>query len=269
MKNSVTNYFNFDDIMVNGLMNENVLKNKNFVDCDSEENFKKNLVIQPEDWHYRTKEITYDINSYGYRTKEFNEIDWTESIVIFGCSNVFGIGLSEDETLSYNISKLTGRYVVNLGFPGGSNYISYYNSMMMKKKYGIPYSIIFIWTGRDRYTYFTKEKLIHLGNWYYKFYTRIDDKKLTDEQKKWATFYGMLIDDSSHNVISTYFLLESIRNLWIDRSIYREWSYFNEYQKNDAVFINFHKYEYARDLSHPGRDINKIAAKILTEDLKK
>ena len=273
MKNDrFTDYFNFDDIINNCFLSVENKKNNYFLDYDSEEFFKKNLVTQPEDWHYRTKEIAYNVNSYGYRTKEFNEIDWSESIVIFGCSNVFGIGLSEDETISYNISKLTGRYVVNLGFPGGSNYISYYNSLMIKKKYGIPYSVIFIWTNGDRYTYFTKEKLIHLGTWNYEIYTKINDKnKYTDEHKKWSIFYETLIGDSSHNIISNYFLLESIREFWKGKTKYSEGSFFDEYKNphfSVPFIFNEHDYEHARDLGHPGRDINKIAAKIITEDLK-
>lgn len=263
--NRLTDYFNFDDIMVNDMYSIFSGQTNYFMAGDSEEVLKKNLIKQPYDWHYRTKEITYKINSYGYRTKEFNEIDWKESIVIFGCSHVFGIGLAEDETLSYNISQITGRNVVNLGVPGGSNYMNYYNSIMMKKKYGIPYAVIFIWTDFNRYSYFTKKELVHLGSWSY----NINDKKSSVDEKKQSTFYSVLVSDLSHNQISGYFLLESIREFWKDKTTYREGQYFLEDKYfNEAQLFPTYEYEFARDLGHPGRDTNKVASEMLTRDLK-
>jgi len=265
MENKFTNYFNFDDIIVNNSNKKNIY---HFLDGDTEEFFKKNLITQPYDWYYRTKEITYTINSHGYRTKEFNEIDWKESIVIFGCSHVFGIGLDDDDTLSSNISKITGRYVVNLGFPGGSNYISYYNSIMMQKKYGNPYAVIFMWSDSNRYTYFSKEKIEHLGTWSYNIFMDLKNKKYSDFDKQLSIFYNTLVDDPSHNKISHYFLLESVRNFWKDKTIFKDYSYYPHIPDFPIKIENFSSYyghDFARDLGHPGRNTNKIISKIITE----
>jgi len=38
-----------------------------FYGLDSSGNFQKELALQPEDWYYRNKEVTYTLNSQGYR----------------------------------------------------------------------------------------------------------------------------------------------------------------------------------------------------------
>jgi len=70
--------------------------NKNFAVSDTEELFNHNLKIMPQDWFYRTNPVNYTVNSQGYRTEEFEKIDWAQSVVIFGCSTVFGTGVSDE-----------------------------------------------------------------------------------------------------------------------------------------------------------------------------
>ena len=61
-----------------------------FLSLQEKELYKKDLITAPADWHYRTKEVRYDINSSDYRAPEWNSIDWKNSICVFGCSHVFG-----------------------------------------------------------------------------------------------------------------------------------------------------------------------------------
>ena len=93
----------------------------NFNGTDTEEAFEENLKIMSKDWSYREKKIVYNFNSDGYRTYDFNTVDWKNSIVVLGCSCVFGAGLAEDETISYNLEQLTGRQTINMGVSGASN----------------------------------------------------------------------------------------------------------------------------------------------------
>ena len=71
-------------------------------------------------------------------------------------------------------------------------------------------------------------------------------------------------------------MIESIRGFWEDKTIYGEGTYFSEYldinlEKISPYYsirlqpFDFNSYEFARDLKHPGREINKIAAKALVE----
>ena len=61
-------------------------------DQDTKERAKKNYT--PE-WKYATKRIEYHVNSDGYRTKEWSDVHWKNSIVLLGCSYVYGVGVAE------------------------------------------------------------------------------------------------------------------------------------------------------------------------------
>ena len=45
------------------------------------------------------------MNSDGFRTMDFDKVDWKNSYVIIGCSHVQGIGNPYEETIGEYISK--------------------------------------------------------------------------------------------------------------------------------------------------------------------
>jgi hypothetical protein len=59
--------------------------------------------------------IIYRYNSLGFRCDEF---DQRESYIAIGCSFTEGVGLREDQTWAYQLSKLLGTHVWNLGVGG-------------------------------------------------------------------------------------------------------------------------------------------------------
>lgn len=137
-----------------------------FCGTDSKEAYEKNLKIMPNDWRYRDKKIIYEVNKYGYRTDEWENINWKDSIVIFGCSYTFGVGLAEDETISYYLGELTGKKVINLGVGGGSNELSLMNCTHMINNFGFPEAIVFNWTFLDRFIYLSKHNnALNVGSW--------------------------------------------------------------------------------------------------------
>ena len=59
---------------------------------DSQENYLNNILVHPQVMeHWKAFDITYSINSYGFRSPNF-ELD-TDCIVSLGCSHTFGVGL--------------------------------------------------------------------------------------------------------------------------------------------------------------------------------
>lgn len=62
-------------------------------------------------------DITYQINSNGFRSKEFTSGDWLAAV---GCSFTFGVGLPLEHTWSHIIADKLGLECANLGKPGGS-----------------------------------------------------------------------------------------------------------------------------------------------------
>lgn len=233
-----------------------------FYSVDNEMSYYENLKTQPEDWHYRTKKVVYKLNSMGYRTKEFNDIDWKNSIVVLGCSCVFGTGVSEDETLSYYLSKLFNKDVINLGVSGSSNQFMLDTSIMLKKKYGIPFGIIMLWTSSARFPFYGFERLVHVGPWVYNDEDTFDffkSKKRTTPLSRYGEMFDLMYTEKSHEIITMHNIVESGRNIWMDRTLYYDGSHFPE----TASYLNidfFPSNRLARDLLHPGREVNELTA---------
>ena len=133
-------------------------------DSDSEAKFKQNLSKTPSDWKYRTETITYKTNSLGYRTKEFNKINWKKSIVVLGCSLIFGVGVSEEDTIANQLSEITGHYVVNMGVPGSSGQFTVHNLACLLQYYK-PKAIAIGWPDASRVPLYLKDRIVHCGSW--------------------------------------------------------------------------------------------------------
>ena len=55
---------------------------------------------------YDVTDIKYDLNSWGFRCDEFENLDSADSINVFlGCSHTFGVGVQEEDTWAYNFWK--------------------------------------------------------------------------------------------------------------------------------------------------------------------
>ncbi len=145
---------------------------------DSPQNYKDNL--KDPKWREKWEDvfIDYRLNSSYYRCKEFDEIDWENSVAILGDSCVFGMGVPETDTVSHQLETVIGRPVINLGVGGCSNMFIMYNNMRLLTKYK-PYAVINIWTTPDRATTFRKPRdgatggITHHGSWSH------DDKSYT------------------------------------------------------------------------------------------
>ena len=114
------NFPNVDDHL-NGLLISNHHRCNYWVGPDSLEKYEQSLKKMPMDWVWRNKEILYKVNGHGYRCdKEFNDLEWERYIVVLGCSNVFGVGVDSENTLSGHIHNMTGIPTVNLGITHAS-----------------------------------------------------------------------------------------------------------------------------------------------------
>lgn len=129
--------------------------NSKFVSMDDEETFKQNLKTMPDGWIWRDKEITYQTNSFGYRTLAINDIDVDNYFLSLGDSNVFGVGLSNELIFTSVLSKHTGVNGINLGIPGCStdfifsNIVNSLETFQKKPKF-----ILIAWPNLYRKTWF-------------------------------------------------------------------------------------------------------------------
>jgi hypothetical protein len=185
---------------------------------DTENRYKENLKKQPPDWHYRTHSVTYTFNSEGYRTQEFNNIDWANSVVIFGCSHVLGTGLDDKDTVSSQIENILGLPVVNMGVGGSSMFFNFHNSSILRDAYPTPRGVIMVWPQLDRITRYEKTYVEHLGAW------NLEPNDLMDIWNK----------NKYHAELNAVFISKITRQLWEDRCAYCEASW----HENTASVLN-------------------------------
>jgi hypothetical protein len=219
-----------------------------FSSSDSPGLLKKNLKIQPADWHYRTKDVRYKCNSNGYRADEWDTIDWAAAVVIFGCSCTVGVGLAEDETISYQLSTLLNRPVVNMGVSASSMQYSFINSMLLSKNFPIPYAVVQLWTNIDRFTVFKEQDIDHIGPW--------DSDHFADN----------IVNNPYQSMLTAAYTNISSREFWKNKCRYYSASFFEataHYTESDWVSID----NQARDLIHPGKGSAKQMADLIAANI--
>jgi hypothetical protein len=121
-----------------------------WIGSDTEELYLHNLKSQAADWQWRNQKVSYTCNSQNYRAPEWNTIDWSNSIVVFGCSQIFGIGVSDNQTVGYYLSKLLNKSVINLGIPGGSVMALWVNTEKLLDHKVNPLAVIYNWPSANR-----------------------------------------------------------------------------------------------------------------------
>jgi len=132
---------------------------------DTEEDFETRLKDAPEDWKYREEKVNYILNSSGFRAPDWKDVDWGNSIVLLGCSCVYGVGIDDSETLDKFLSKELGHPVINLGVPGGSNELICLILANLLTYFKKPKAICIGWTTTDRAIYYQKGMHYNVGPW--------------------------------------------------------------------------------------------------------
>jgi hypothetical protein len=226
--------------------------NTRFQSTDSEEQFKYNLKIQPADWKYRTKEVLYSANSQCYRAPEWTDIDWGESVVILGCSYVYGIGLAEDETISSQLQNILKRPVVNLGVPSSGPTFAMHNSILLNKNFTTPWAVVSLWSDWYRIHEFVNEN--HINH-----YTATSDHTAGSFPCMWG---NSIVNPEMHS----YFSIIATREIWKSKTRYKSYSFWEPIEDTTKA-IRQKLNDYARDMGHPGSESAVLAATMIAEDL--
>jgi hypothetical protein len=227
-----------------------------FGGSDNKTLFEENLKLQPQDWYYRNHRVKYTLNSQGYRTQEFDDLDWTNSIVIFGCSYIFGTGVTDENTIPYFLEKILNRPVINMAVGGSSIQVAFHNSIIMQRKYPPPKAIVYVWTSLTRNMIYTQDGgTLNCGEW---------------NNKEMKSNY---VDIVTHNLLNILY----IRNLWKDKIKMIEYSPFK--QTRNVIETTLGKspivhrlvdaeIDLARDLRHNGLKTNFMLAEKIAKQLK-
>lgn len=234
---------------------------------DSPEAFEKHKKEMGPDWRYLTKEIVYNVNSSGYRTYEWDQINWEESIIMFGDSCTYGIGLAEDETIPHYLEEITGRQVVNLGFPGGSNPLILDICAAYINKFPMPYATIINWSTTDRFRYWHKNGYMDLGPWVGRRVPGENHQRYIDGVDIGSLWANTFVDRYNQMMLS-YSQGRIADAMWKGRTRYVAVSYFSDsvqYLRCDPLGPIDRE---ARDLMHPSYENAREAANVLAEKLK-
>jgi len=176
---------------------------------DHEKLFKEHCKKFPSDWYYRTHEVNYTVNSLGYRAPEFSSIKWEESIVIFGCSTVFGIGVDDSETISSYLQDITNIPVINLGSGGKSINFIHHNSIILSEFYKLPLAVVIIWPNFSRFTMYKPEVVVSLSS-----------------ASEFANFWSEYWLGTEHNAETyAYFARLASKNIFGSKCIYYDLSW--------------------------------------------
>jgi len=224
-----------------------------YITSDTLELFESHLKTQPEGWYYRTHPVNYTLNSYGYRAPEFKNINWAESVVVFGCSNVFGIGLDDNDTITSQLEQLIKCPVINMGCPGSAIDYSLYNSVILKNICTKPKAVVHLWTSTERTTHFLEERHRSCGVW---------------PTQKTSSYFDEWIRDPNHSAAVATFASMITKHLWSNTKLFEA----TAFQKTREVLKCYHlpnnpKYEKARDLLHKGRETARDVAKVIAENI--
>jgi hypothetical protein len=230
-----------------------------FLSKEEKDEYESNKTRLGKDWHYFSKEIQYNLNNDFYRTAEWNQINWKESIVVFGCSHVFGEGLAEDETLVHQLSLLTDRPVINLGQSGTSTVFSWHNSLKLFEKFGKPYAVVQLWTDHSRFLYYDYDEIKRVGFW--------SGGRWDNFNTDMKTLYRIWNKNDLHSQM--FFKNEALacKTFWSSCTRYYEASFFKDTAELiNAVYID--KLDDARDLIHSGVLTHASAARVIKDMIK-
>lgn len=200
-------------------------------------------------WKYYNKTITYTNNSNGYRAPEWDQVDWNNSVLVMGCSNVHGCGHDDEDTLPKRIERKINMPVVNLGANGTglSYHVENTNQLIAA---GIkPKAVVLMHPMAGRFTYFFKPWFRNISQW----------STTPLEQAMWNHY---AYDDNHVNkmqeINSTV-----ISNMW--RCPVIKYSFdWNDHMIATPAF----EYDQSADDMHPGDETFDVLSTAIAHDIK-
>lgn len=228
---------------------------------DSEEHFYDNINQQPSNWYYRYVPVHYSINANGYRCPEWKDVNWSESIVIIGCSIVMGVGVDDIDTLSARLEEQLNVPVINLGTGGSSNQLMLYNSLRLIENNIKPKAVSAVFSDPGRVSIFNDVRAQPIGPW-------VHQKGMyrPKEEKEFYNFWtGIGNNADIHGTMSA----KAVELVWksqgvpfLGLQVYGDWCPDMGYQKlTDPIDL-------ARDLEHGGIETQKKWARELAPLIK-
>lgn len=231
----------------------------NFYSTDDEKQLRFNSKkFANKDWRWKDTDISYSFNSYGYRTKEFNEVD-KDFVLGFGCSYTEGVGLPATDVWLHQYCNKIGIDYMNLAKQGTGMDIPYYNTLLWSNnKLPLPKLVICQWPQRFRKSFgFQEDKSICLADM---------SETPTPDGRWWAKRY--IMDEGEMNINTIGWFL-AMNNTWKSLGVpVLNFSWENDITKD----LKFSEYDIhfvdpagvgsmqARDCQHDGPEFHKLTS---------
>lgn len=225
---------------------------------DNKEFFSKNRKKHGKSWYWRDQPVTYTYNSQRYRCPEFDTIKWEDSIIILGCSFTFGIGISDEHTISSQLTEL-GWSTINLAQPSTGPDYQFFNSIILNENNIKPKAVIYNWPQPGRmlqWDLHSKGNYKLWGPW-------------NTEPKDWGWNY---ISNRFHATTQALWYSRSVKLMW-DCPVIEVTSHKDISDKSRCIKLLPEFVDHARDWNgetgHQGPKTNSLFANILAEELSK
>lgn len=212
----------------------------NWQDGDTEKLWNKNRKRLGIKWlYYDIRDIEYNHNNYGYRAKEFANYRWSESVLFFGCSHVYGIGIRLEDTIPALYSKLNNCETINMGIPGGGIETIHHNTHALIEKKYIPKKVVIIWPDIHRYLVYTGvdfssgQTPSNLGSW--------TTNRFRHDWMRYVTY-------PENYITKSYLLQKSIIKVWQLEGV--QVYHFNNYGGSSLTRILQQQYPVSRRSYH-------------------
>jgi hypothetical protein len=226
----------------------------------------KNNKSKLEKYGWVDTKIKYEVNSYGFRSNDFNE---NEGIIFLGCSQTFGTGLSVEDTFPFLLSQKLKLECWNLSIPGSG-----LDTCYRIAKYWIPKlnakNVFLICTQPSRRevfvesnfrAYLPEHNLDPTGSLHP--FSLLYDKII----KK---FYNLIVVEETNNYINFQKNIDAIKLICIENNC--NLNIANVYSKNwgisKKIIVPYKKCDKARDLMHYGVNWNYAAFEWLYDEFK-
>ena len=204
---------------------------------DTEEWYHKNASAQPKDWKYLIDKVSYDRNSSGHRSTEFNPAE--DYFLFVGCSLTVGSSVAVEHTYPYLVAKKYNVSYYNLAVEGAGIDLVCYNLGTWLENNPAPKRIFVQWPEEYRTFRIKGNDVIPIGLWSDETLRQIKELHLDVE--------------NFNNIIHTDYFKHFGDMLKLTTRSLREITEINDFEIKD----------YGRDLKHPGIESHKALAEQL------
>lgn len=259
-------------------------KTLEYVSTDSFENFEKNKKLLGQDWYYYDKKIEYKYNSWGYRSKDF--IDLEENYILtFGCSCTEGVGLHYDDLWSTKTANFLNMDCFNMGMGSTSTDFQFYNTLLLQnffnKNNRLPKLVIYQWPSDYRTVAFYNQGIDDddLSNLSLNLVSPHFDQSPDNILNKFFEWYKIGFVENKGELLKQSLLFPlACNNIWKNLNVpVIHWTYeddsISNLKKKNFIGSNFRKLiipfeDKARDCAHNGCKSQDLALDIIIDTIK-